>query len=235
VDLGADRLDELNPVERVLLVDDEELGLKSLVRDFVRAGLTPLTARTCASALDIVVQHRPRLAIVDLFLEPPDNGMRLVAEIKAFDPKIFVILVSAHMSVAHAVMAIRAGADDVFLKPFKAKQALHRMTGGPPPPELEIPTLEQIEWEHIARVLGDYNGNISHAAEALGVFRQSLQRKIQRHARVLKSEECEPQAVMEPDLDSEPEPKPEPAASRVDDLTKARAKARARRRRRMKK
>src|SRR5690348_16023252 len=80
-------------------------------------------------------------------------------------------------------MGVRAGADDVYFKPFSARQAIQRVEMGVlAQPESTTPTLDQVEWEHISRALQDYNGNISQAADALGVFRQSLQRKIQKHA-----------------------------------------------------
>ncbi len=170
-------------IRKVLIVDDHEPLLNSIARDFAREGIEPLKAQNRDAAMDLAVAKAPDLALIDLFLVPPDNGLRLITELKALSSAPFCILMSAHMTVAHAVLGIRAGADDVFLKPFTAKQTLQRMSGGPPPvPDLKAPTLDQIEWEHIARVLGDYDGNITHAAEALGVFRQSLQRKIQKHA-----------------------------------------------------
>lgn len=169
-------------MRKVLLVDDNEPVLKALTRDFTRQGLDVLRAQTAAEAREIVTKHRPQLAVVDLFLAAPENGLQLVVELKAMQPDMFCILMSAHMTVSYAVGAIKAGADDVIQKPFSAKQVLHRLTDGPPPPDMEIPTLDEIEWEHIARVLHDYDGNITHAAEALGVYRQSLQRKIHKHA-----------------------------------------------------
>jgi two-component system response regulator RegA len=180
----------LGPIEKVLLVDDQVLPLKSVARDFARQGVTPFIAETGPEALATVGAEQPDLAIIDLFLTPPENGLELIKDLKRAKPDLFCILVSAHMTVAHAMMGVRAGADDVFLKPFTADQVLHRANGGAPVAAVEIPTLEQIEWEHIARVLGDYDGNITHAAEALGIWRQSLQRKIHKHApRVLVADE----------------------------------------------
>src|SRR5690349_2888360 len=97
----------------------------------------------------LVVEESPELAIIDLFLEPPENGLQLLSEIKSVERPPFCILVSAHMTVAHAVLGMKHGADDVFLKPFTASQALHRASGELPPFDLEIPTLAQVEWEHI--------------------------------------------------------------------------------------
>jgi two-component system, response regulator RegA len=175
-------------VRKVLVIDDSELYLKNVARDFARQGLQVFKASNREQALRVCAAERPDLAIVDLFLEPPEDGLELLKHLKALDPKLFAILVSAHMSVAHAVMGVRAGADDVFLKPFAATQCLARVAGGPALPRAEALTLHEIEWEHIARTLQDYDGNITHAAESLGVFRQSLQRKIRKHApRVLGS------------------------------------------------
>jgi two-component system, response regulator RegA len=167
------------------VIDDHELYLKNVARDFAREGVEVFKATNHEQALQLCKDKAPDLAIVDLFLEPPEDGLELLKNLKAINPNLFAILVSAHMSVAHAVMGVRAGADDVLLKPFAANQCLARMAGGPALPETDRRTLHEIEWEHIARALLDYDGNITHAAESLGVLRQSLQRKIRRHARAL--------------------------------------------------
>src|SRR3990167_7183961 len=168
--------------------------LKNVARDFSRAGVEVLKATNHEDAVRLCKSERPELAIVDLFLQPPEDGLELLKNLKAIDPSLFAILVSAHMSVAHAVMGVRAGADDVFLKPFAAKQCLARVAGGPALAETERLTLQDIEWEHIARTLQDYDGNITQAAEALGVFRQSLQRKIRRHVPRVLAASAEPRA-----------------------------------------
>lgn len=176
-------------VRKVLVIDDHEMYLKNVARDFAREGVEVFKATNHQEALRLCKAQNPDLAIVDLFLEPPEDGLELLKNLKAIAPNLFTILVSAHMSVAHAVMGVRAGADDVFLKPFAATQCLARVAGGPALHEAEKLTLQDIEWEHIARTLQDYDGNITHAAEALGVFRQSLQRKIRKHApRMLPAE-----------------------------------------------
>ena len=49
-------------------------------------------------------------------------------------------------------------------------------------PACVTPTLARAEWEHIQRVLLDCNGNVSEAARRLGILRQSLQRRLRKHA-----------------------------------------------------
>lgn len=169
-------------VRKVLLVDDHDMYLKYWTREFVRAGVAVVTATTQEAAIAAVRKDKPDLAIVDLFLTPPESGIEVITALKTLDSRLFCALVSAHMSVAHAVLGVRAGADDVFFKPFSAKQAIARVERGViEDPDPATPTLNQIEWEHISRALLDHGGNISAAAAALGVFRQSLQRKIAKH------------------------------------------------------
>jgi two-component system response regulator RegA len=45
-------------------------------------------------------------------------------------------------------------------------------------PDITVPTLHRVEWEHIQRVLADCGGNISEAARQLGMHRRTLQRKL---------------------------------------------------------
>jgi two-component system response regulator RegA len=232
--------DQSPSVQKVLLVDDHEMYLKYCTRDFVRAGVTVSTTQTLAGARELVRKDSFDLAIVDLFLTPPENGLDVIRAVKQLDPHVFCILVSAHMSVSHALMGVRAGADDVFPKPFGARQAIARVERDVhiDVPDPTTPTLHEVEWEHIARVLHDHDGNISHAAESLGIFRQSLQRKIQKYApRVLVTdEEHKPYPIVTARLVEAPPPPPAPkskakAQAKVTPIAKAKPTSRKKPRR----
>jgi two-component system response regulator RegA len=199
-------------VRKVILVDDHEMYLKYCSREFVRAGVGVASTHTLAGAVEIVRDEHPDVAVVDLFLSPPESGLEVIRAIKDLDPSIFCILVSAHMSVSHALMGVRAGADDVFIKPFGARQVIARVERGViDEPDPTTPTLHEVEWEHISRVLHDHAGNISQAAESLGIFRQSLQRKIQKYApRVLANEDAQPYPMVLAKEEEPPPPPPKP-------------------------
>src|SRR5205823_5112262 len=123
--MSASLAEALRPtVKKVLLVDDHEMYLKYVSREFVRAGVAVSAAQTVADAVKLVRAHQPDVALVDLFLTPPESGLDVIRAIKDEDPNLFCILVSAHMSIAHAMMGVRAGADDVFIKPFNARQVI---------------------------------------------------------------------------------------------------------------
>ena len=51
-------------------------------------------------------------------------------------------------------------------------------SGANPLPSPTPPSLERLEWEHIQRVLNEYQGNISATARVLKMHRRTLQRKL---------------------------------------------------------
>ena len=168
---------------RVLLVDDSTLQLRAWARDLDADGRKVFTAETPAQAIAVVQTEHPDVAIVDLFLDE-DDGLALTRELKALDPELFVVVVSGDMSVAHAMASVRAGADDVLVKPFIARDVVRRIESGElVDPERTSLTLEQIEWEHISRALVESGQNITQAAERLGIYRQTLQRKLRKRGR----------------------------------------------------
>lgn len=100
-----------------------------------------------------------------------------------------IIVLTGYGSIATALSAVRLGADDFLTKPADADQLMaayekmesDTISSQQIAPEPSIPTLGRVQWEHIQRVLGDCNGNISQAARLLGVHRRSLQRKLSKY------------------------------------------------------
>lgn len=156
--------------------------LKRWTRELQHEGKRVLAASNGDAALELVREAPPDLAIVDLFLAS-ENGVDVIRRLKENDATLYAVLVSAHMSVAYAVAGVRAGADDVVFKPGSVKHMIHCVERGLDlePEDNAGPTLDELEWEHISRVLLDCEGNITHAAERLGIYRQTLQRKLRKY------------------------------------------------------
>ncbi len=163
----------------VLLVDDFEPQLNTWERDLRRHGKRVLKATSRCDAIRLARHARPDLAVVDYFLGS-DNGLDVTRDLKRHDPSILVIVVSASMSVACAVAAMRAGADDAVAKPLLYRSIFERSERPTASPAL---TLADIEWEAITSTILECNGNISRAAERLGIYRQSLQRKLRKRGK----------------------------------------------------
>jgi DNA-binding NtrC family response regulator len=105
----------------VLIVDDEELLVKSCGQILSSEGYTVYTEGRGRTALDMVRRHRPDLVLADLHL-PDMDGMALLKEIKKISPESLVIMITGFATVDSSVEAIRAGAYDYIPKPFTATQ-----------------------------------------------------------------------------------------------------------------
>jgi two-component system response regulator RegA len=163
-----------------LLVDDEVLFLRTLQRSLERRGIESQTATNSAEALEAAGNKAFDFALVDLKIGK-DSGLKLIGPLRSLRPQMRIVMMTGYASVATAVEAIKAGADDYLLKPVKVDAILHAIADEPrdaaDEEETMIP-LSRIEWEHIQQALKATDGNISAAARLLGVHRRSLQRKL---------------------------------------------------------
>jgi two-component system, response regulator RegA len=168
-------------VRKVLLVDDDEMILRSWARECHRISRTPLVATTKQDAVEFARYERPELAVVDLRM-PVDSGLVVIRELKALGVGIFAVLVSGAMCVDYAMLGVQAGADDCYDKAITITQLVYLAEHGrrPDPEWTKVPSLADVEWQHIVRVLNDCGGNVTHAADALGEHRFTLQRKIEK-------------------------------------------------------
>lgn len=117
---------------------------------------------------------------------PQASGLQLIRTLRAMDPTTRIVMLTGYGSIATALDAMRAGAVHYLTKPADADDVLAALDhdGAPAasPPAVRLPTLERVEWEHIDRVLLACDGNVTKAAEVLGIHRRSLQRKLARRA-----------------------------------------------------
>jgi ActR/RegA family two-component response regulator len=74
---------------------------------------------------------------------------------------------------------LKNGAADFVTKPWDNEELLRTLKSAISKSK-EIVPLEQIETEHIQRVVEKCHGNISRAAELLGITRQTLYAKIRK-------------------------------------------------------
>ena len=100
---------------RVLLADDHRIvaeGLKSLLEEeFELAGIVEDGRAMVKAALDL----RPDVIVADISM-PLLNGLDALAELKAHDPQVRVVLLTMHRNVAYARRALELGAAGFVLK-----------------------------------------------------------------------------------------------------------------------
>lgn len=171
-------------IRKILIADDDAIYRERLALALRGEGYETITAGDADAALDAAHEFQPDAAVLDLRM--PGDGIDCLRRLLARHPGVRALMLTGYGSIASALEAVRAGAIDYLTKPADADQILHALDPHrePAPPqdsEYKAPSLERMEWEHIQRVLHDHGGNISHAADALGMHRRSLQRKLQKY------------------------------------------------------
>ncbi|WP_312643798.1 response regulator [Hydrogenoanaerobacterium sp.] len=110
--------------KKIMIVDDAAF-MRMMIKDtlskngfdsFVEAGDGQI-------ALGMYEQERPDLVIMDITM-PNMNGIQALQAIKALDDSARVIMCSAMGQEAMVVEAIRLGALDFIVKPFKSDRIL---------------------------------------------------------------------------------------------------------------
>jgi two-component system response regulator AtoC len=101
----------------VLVVDDEELTLRTISRGLREEGYEVLTAGSGEDALRIFAEENPDLTLLDIVL-PGLEGVEVLRRMKAANPAAIILMMSAYHMVDRAVEAMKAGAHDYLIKPF---------------------------------------------------------------------------------------------------------------------
>jgi len=114
-------------METVLVVDDEKnypLILSAVLED---EGFETKVANSGQEALDILERADIDLVVTDMKM-PQMDGIELLARIKARDPDLPVIMMTAYGTVDKAVEAMQKGAYNYILKPFDNTQLVLYVT-----------------------------------------------------------------------------------------------------------
>lgn len=170
--------------EHWLLVDDDQAFVQVLARSLERQGIASSAAHSREQALAVLAKEQPERCVLDLNLAG-DSGLQLLPELLARHPAMDVLVLTGYGSIATAVEAMRRGAVNYLCKPVTVHQLIAGFdpVEGSPDLRAEPPSVEEMEWEHIQRVLNEHDGNISATARALNMHRRTLQRKLQKHSR----------------------------------------------------
>lgn len=108
---------QLPPRTRIYITDDHPLvrrGLASMISaepDLELCG----EAEDCATATSEIARLVPDVVIVDISLRG-NSGLELIKNIKAFDPKIHMLVLSVHDESLYALRVLKAGAKAYVMK-----------------------------------------------------------------------------------------------------------------------
>ena len=167
--------------DAILVIDDDPNFNAVLVRTLERRGQPARGAQTPESALATARAQGCQRVVLDLNLNG-SSGLALIPELLAIEPQARIVVLTGYASITTAVDAIKLGAVQYLAKPVEIEAILAAFEDDSPDFALPAPdeplSIDRLEWEHIQRVLGENDGNISATARALKMHRRTLQRKL---------------------------------------------------------
>jgi two-component system, NtrC family, response regulator AtoC len=109
-----------------LLIDDEELTLRTISRGLRQDGFEVFTALSGEDGLKLFHEEKPDLILLDIVL-PGIDGVEVLRQIKQANPNAIVIMMSAYHLVERAVEAMKLGAFDYLVKPFHLEDMMNTL------------------------------------------------------------------------------------------------------------
>ncbi len=108
------------------------------------------------------------------------EGLLWLGAIRKRHPNVPVVLITAYADVHLAVKALKGGAADFITKPWDNDELLRKLKDAIDA-ATDVTPLDEVEAQHIRRAVDQCHGNISRAAEMLGITRQTLYAKMRRY------------------------------------------------------
>lgn len=185
-----------------LVIDDDLVFNQTLCRTLNRRVKETYSAQNMQQALDAVDKYKPDCAVLDLNLGD-ENGIDFITPMLQRHPNLKILILTGYSSLTTAVKAVKMGAINYLAKPVDVDTILNYLQDEAKSDvnnknnqdvenykinekddkerEKLLPlSLENLEWEHIQRILSENDGNITVTARKLGMHRRTLQRKLQK-------------------------------------------------------
>jgi DNA-binding NtrC family response regulator len=167
----------------ILIVDDNTSILTAMryLLDGIFERILTLTQPD--DILKTMAQEEIAIVLLDmnfsLGVNNGQEGLFWLRTIRKQHPQTPVVLLTAYADVSLAVKGLKNGAADFITKPWDNDELVRKLKDVLDM-QSEIVTLDEMEKEHIRRTIDRCHGNLTQAAESLGITRQTLYNKMKR-------------------------------------------------------
>lgn len=109
---------------KILIVDDA-LFMRKVIRDLLTANdyTDLIEAGSGKEAVEVYTEHRPDLVIMDITM-PEFDGIETIRVLRKIDDDVLILMCSAMGQEAMVREALKLGAKDFVVKPFKQDRIL---------------------------------------------------------------------------------------------------------------
>jgi UDP-3-O-[3-hydroxymyristoyl] N-acetylglucosamine deacetylase len=109
--------------KKILIVDDEEGIIQSVLGILEDEGFRVVTARSGEEAIETFQREKPDVTLLDIWM-PGMDGMEVLRRLRWISPDCQVIMVSGHATISTAMAAVKLGAFDFIEKPLSLETLL---------------------------------------------------------------------------------------------------------------
>ena len=173
----------MNKYGTILVVDDNPSILTAMRYLLDGTFERILTLERPDDILKTMAQEEIDIVLLDmnftLGVNSGQEGLFWLRTIRKQHPQTPVVLLTAYADVSLAVRGLKSGAADFITKPWDNDELVHKLKDVLEM-QSEIVTLDEMEKDHIRRTIDHCHGNLSQAAELLGITRQTLYNKMKR-------------------------------------------------------
>ena len=167
----------------ILVVDDNPAILTATKITLVNVFQNVFTLSSPDKIIDTIRQESVDIVLLDMNFTAGVNsgqdGLLWLRCIRKVYPNLPVVLITAYADIQLAVNGLKLGAADFVTKPWDNDQLIRILKDAVDASKQVVP-LEQLERQHIQRVIDNCHGNISRASELLGISRQTLYARIKK-------------------------------------------------------
>lgn len=116
---------ETNGQKTILIVDDEQPIVDILVYNLKKEGYNTLEANDGATAVDMALNNKPDLILLDIML-PKMDGLTVCKKIRS-KYNIPILMLTAKDEEIDKILGLELGADDYITKPFSVRELMARI------------------------------------------------------------------------------------------------------------
>ena len=170
-----------NYYNTILIVDDNPAILTALKICIAGVFTHIVTLSSTDRLVATMSEERVDVVLLDmnfsLGVNTGQDGLFWLRTLKKLHPDTPVVLMTAYADVQLAVKGLKNGAADFVTKPWDNDELVRTLRDAVEKSR-EVVTLDKLEQQHVHRVVEQCHGNMSKAAELLGITRQTLYRKL---------------------------------------------------------